>query len=111
MQAASLLDGFSFDLLPPFENDLAAPELDVSRRHVREPLVVSLVAVVASRFFAAGAVCSCEGGGVAALAVHALVITSYALPVSPRLVAGTAAGDVLSSLVPLAKGVRQLGCT
>src|SRR5262249_28976996 len=28
MQAASLLDGFSFDLFPPFENGLAAPEVD-----------------------------------------------------------------------------------
>src|SRR6516164_2227725 len=34
MQAASLLDGFSFDLFPPFENGLAAPEVDVSRRLV-----------------------------------------------------------------------------
>jgi hypothetical protein len=34
MQAASLLDGFSFDLFPPFENGLAAPEVDVSRRQV-----------------------------------------------------------------------------
>jgi hypothetical protein len=27
MQAASLLDGFSFDLFPPFENGLTAPEV------------------------------------------------------------------------------------
>ena len=40
MQAASLLDGFSFDLLPPFEKDLAAPEVDVSRRQVVQALVV-----------------------------------------------------------------------
>src|SRR5262245_21965729 len=32
MQAASLLDGFSFDLFPPFKNGLTAPEVDVSRR-------------------------------------------------------------------------------
>src|SRR5262245_32199047 len=32
MQAASLLDGFSFDLFPPFKNCLTAPEVDVSRR-------------------------------------------------------------------------------
>src|SRR5215467_6024253 len=43
MQAASLLDGFSFDLLPPFENDLAAPEVDVSRRQVVQALVVELL--------------------------------------------------------------------
>jgi hypothetical protein len=34
MQAASLLDGFSSDLFPPFKNGLAAPEVDVSRRQV-----------------------------------------------------------------------------
>jgi hypothetical protein len=45
MQAASLLDGFSFDLFPPFENDLAAPEVDVSRRQVVQALVVSTVVV------------------------------------------------------------------
>ena len=46
MQAASLLDGFSFDLFPPFENDLAAPKVDVSRRQVVQALVVSTVVVV-----------------------------------------------------------------
>src|ERR1700757_3544379 len=46
MQAASLLDGFSFDLFPPFENDLAAPEVDVSRRQVVQALVISTVVVV-----------------------------------------------------------------
>src|SRR5207253_11019801 len=47
MQAASLLDGFSFDLFPPFENGPAAPEVDVSRRQVVQALVVSTVVVVA----------------------------------------------------------------
>jgi hypothetical protein len=47
MHAASLLDGFSFDLFPPFENGLAAPEVDVSRRQVVQALVVSTVVVVA----------------------------------------------------------------
>src|SRR6266581_3179050 len=46
MQAASLLDGFSFDLFRPFENDLAAPEVDVSRRQLVQALVVSTVVVV-----------------------------------------------------------------
>ena len=46
MQAASLLDGFSFDLFPPFENGLAAPEADVSRRQVVQALVRSTVVVV-----------------------------------------------------------------
>src|SRR5258708_23186578 len=46
MQAASLLDGFSFDLFPPFENGLTAPEVDVSRRQVVQALVVSTVVVV-----------------------------------------------------------------
>src|SRR6516165_9811155 len=46
MQAASLLDGFSFDLFPPFKNGLAAPEVDVSRRQVVQALVISTVVVV-----------------------------------------------------------------
>ena len=46
MQAASLLDGFSFDLFPPFENGLTAPEVDVNRRQVVQALVVSRVVVV-----------------------------------------------------------------
>src|ERR1700756_4447293 len=46
MQAASLLDGFSFDLFPPFENGLAAPEVEVSRGQVVLGLVVSTVVVV-----------------------------------------------------------------
>jgi hypothetical protein len=46
MQAASLLDGFPFELFPPFENGLAAPEVDVSRRQVVQALVVSPVVVV-----------------------------------------------------------------
>jgi hypothetical protein len=46
MQAASLLDGFPFELFPPFENGLAAPEVDVSRRQVVQALVVSTVVVV-----------------------------------------------------------------
>src|ERR1700739_4267102 len=48
MQAASLLDGFSFALFPPFENGLAAPEVDVSRRQVVQALVVSTVVVVSN---------------------------------------------------------------
>src|SRR5258708_20342813 len=46
MQAASLFDGFSFDLFPPFENGLTAPEVDVNRRQVVQALVVSRVVVV-----------------------------------------------------------------
>src|SRR6516225_8471830 len=43
MQAASLLDGFSFDLFPPFKNGLTVPEVDVSRRQVVQALVISTV--------------------------------------------------------------------
>ena len=50
MQAASLFDGFSFDLVPPFENGLTAPEVDVSRREVVQALVVSTVVVVLDEF-------------------------------------------------------------
>src|ERR1700746_556600 len=46
MQAASLFDGFLFDLFPPFENGLTASEVDVSRRQVVQALVVSTVFVV-----------------------------------------------------------------
>ena len=46
MQAASLLDGFSFDLFPPFKNGQTAPEVDVSRRQVVQALVISTVVVV-----------------------------------------------------------------
>src|SRR5262249_3595250 len=46
MQAASLLDGFSFDLFPPFKNGLTAPEVDVTRRQVVQALVISTVVVV-----------------------------------------------------------------
>jgi hypothetical protein len=46
MQAASLFDGFSFDLFPLFENGLTASEVDVSRRQVVQALVVSTVVVV-----------------------------------------------------------------
>ena len=46
MQAASLFDGFSFDLFPPIENGLTAPEVDVSPRQVVQALVVSTVVVV-----------------------------------------------------------------
>src|SRR5262249_22599354 len=46
MQAASLLDGFSFDLFPTFKNGLTAPEVDVSRRQVVQALVISTVVVV-----------------------------------------------------------------
>src|SRR5262252_384021 len=46
MQAASLPDGFSFHLFPPFENGLTAPEVDVSRRQVVQALVISTVVVV-----------------------------------------------------------------
>src|SRR5262249_25393106 len=46
VQAASVLDGFSFDLFPPFKNGLTAPEVDVSRRQVVQALVISTVVVV-----------------------------------------------------------------
>ena len=46
MQAASLFDGFSFDLFPPIENGLTAPEVDVSRHQVVRALVASRVGVV-----------------------------------------------------------------
>jgi hypothetical protein len=46
MQAASLLDGLSFDGLPPFEYGRCSAEVDVSRGQVVQALVVSTVVVV-----------------------------------------------------------------
>ena len=46
MQAASLLDGLSFDGFPPFEYSRSSAEVDVSRRQVVQALVVSAIVVV-----------------------------------------------------------------
>jgi hypothetical protein len=46
MQAASLLDGLSFDGFPPFKYGRCSAEVDVSRRQVVQALVVSTVVVV-----------------------------------------------------------------
>ena len=46
MQAASLLDGLSFDGFPPFKYSRSSAEVDVSRRQVVQALVVSTVVVV-----------------------------------------------------------------
>jgi hypothetical protein len=46
MQAASLLDGLSFDGCPPFKYSRSSTEVDVSRRQVVQALVVSTVVVV-----------------------------------------------------------------
>ena len=39
MQAASLLDGLSFDGFPPFKYSRSSAEVDVSRRQVVQALV------------------------------------------------------------------------
>jgi hypothetical protein len=46
MQAASLLDGLSFDGFPPFKYSRSSAKVDVSRRQVVQALVVSTVVVV-----------------------------------------------------------------
>jgi hypothetical protein len=46
VQAASLVDGFSFDALPSFENSRPSAEVDVGRREVVQPLVVSVFVIV-----------------------------------------------------------------
>ena len=46
MQAASLLDGLSFDGLPPFKYGRCSAEVDVSRRQVVQALVISAIVVV-----------------------------------------------------------------
>ena len=37
-----MFDGFSFDLFPPFENGLAAPEVDVSRRQLASFTIIRM---------------------------------------------------------------------
>lgn len=46
MQATSLLDGFSFDALPSFENGRSSTEVDVGRREVVQALVVSAAVII-----------------------------------------------------------------
>ncbi len=66
---------------------------------VRDAATGALGAAVASRFFAVGGLCIHVEGGVAALATQALVNPMYAVHAMPRLRAGEAPQDVLSSLV------------
>ena len=46
MAQAAVLDGERFDLLPPFDDGLVAPEVDVGRGEIAEALVVPAIVVV-----------------------------------------------------------------
>ena len=46
MQQAAVLDGPALDRVPPFQNGLTAPGIDVGGRQIAEAFVVSAVVVV-----------------------------------------------------------------
>ena len=46
MAQAAVLDGERFDLLPPFDDGLVAPKVDVGRGEIAEALVVPAIVVV-----------------------------------------------------------------
>ncbi len=65
----------------------------------RDPVTGTLGAAVASRFFAAGAICPFVEGEIAALATQALVNPMYAIQAMPRLRLGEPPASVLAVLV------------
>src|SRR5215470_17966015 len=111
MQAASLLDGFSFDLFPPFENDLAAPEVDVSRRQVVQALVVSTVVVVADELLDALFELSWQVVVVQQDPVFHRAMISLDLALRHRVVRPAADMSDAVVLEPLAKLARHVGWT
>src|SRR5262249_45089505 len=111
MQAASLLDGFSFDVFPPFENDLAAPEVDVSRRQVVQALVVSTVIVVADELLDAVFELSWQVVVVQQDPVFHRAMISLDLALRHRVVRPAADMSDAVVLEPLAKLARHVGWT
>src|SRR5262245_61273043 len=111
MQAASLLDGFSFDLFPPFENGLAAPEVDVSRRQVVQALVVSTVVVVADELLDAVFELSWQVVVVQQDPVFHRAMISLDLALRHRVVRPAADMSDAVVLEPLAKLARHVGWT
>src|SRR6266700_667241 len=111
MQAASLLDGFSFYLLPPFENGPAAPEVDVSRRQVVQALVVSTVVVVADELLDALFELSWQVVVVQQDPVFHRAMISLDLALRHRVI--RPAADMSDAVViePLAKLARHVGWT
>lgn len=74
---------------------------------VHDPTTGELGAAVASRFFAAGALCIHVEGGVAALATQALVNPLYAIDGMARLRTGAAPDEVIGALVGPDPGASQ----
>src|SRR5262249_21485796 len=111
MQAASLLDSFSFDLFPPFENGLAAPEVDVSRRQVVQALVVSTVVVVADELLDALFELSWQVVVVQQDPVFHRAMISLDLALRHRVVSPAADMSDAVVLEPLAKLARHVGWT
>src|SRR5512133_3615430 len=111
MQAASLLDGFSFDLFPPFENGLAAPEVDVSRRQVVQALVVSTVVVVPDELLDAPFELSWQVVVVQQDPVFHRAMISLDLALRHRVVRPAADMSDAVVLEPLAKLARHIGWT
>src|SRR6266478_3524999 len=109
MQAASLLDGFSFDLFPPFENSLAAPEVDVSRRQVVQALVVSTVVVVPDELLDAVFELSWQVVVVRQDPVFHRAMISLDLALRHRVVRPAADMSDAVVLEPLAKLARHVG--
>src|SRR6266571_2081834 len=111
MQAASLLDGFSFDLFPPFENGPAAPEVDVSRRQVVQALVVSTVGVVADELLDALFELSWQVVVVQQDPVFHRAMISLDLALRHRVIRPAADMSDAVVLEPLAKLARHVGWT
>src|SRR5437016_8597901 len=111
MQAASLLDGFPFELFPPFENGLAAPEVDVSRRQVVHALVVSTVVVVPDELLDALFELSWQVVVVQQDPVFHRAMISLDLALRHRVVRPAADMSDAVVLEPLAKLARHVGWT
>src|SRR5215471_292861 len=106
-----LLDGFSFDLFPPFENGLAAPEVDVSRRPVVQALVVSTVVVVPDELLDALFELSWQVVIVQQDPVFHRAMISLDLALRHRVVRPAADMSDAVVLEPLAKLARHVGWT
>src|SRR5438132_11766735 len=111
MQAASLFDGFSFDLFPPFENGLTASEVDVSRRQVVQALVVSTVVVVLDELLDALFELSWQVVVLQQDPVFHRAVISLDLALRHRVVRPAADMSDAVVLEPLAKLARHVGWT
>src|SRR5262249_12269752 len=95
----------------PFENDLAAPEVDVSRRQVVQALVVSTVIVVADELLDAVFELSWQVVVVQQDPVFHRAMISLDLALRHRVVRPAAAMSDAVVLEPLATLARHVGWT